>query len=377
MVDAAHIPGSLTAGAGTSGAAGAASAASRAMREVCVNVRTRRRRISWMAVEVLGMIAALIALVIAMALVTGCRDTNPPPPRVPIPAQSQRQDRAAVSDPVKPLPPPPEPEFHPPFDDAPLVSQRPPEQPAFLDAYRRVGSPPIMLFVNRTLEGKIVPVNPDDPIARAEIVRQRGRRDPDTTSATVYLHPGQYDEVSAKALDYEAIENIMTDWLACSGQTTVISPMMARKQLGDEQLKTLQEGRPSVLGEVATRTGAEVLIQVQAHPTRQSPNGLEVRIVAEAIQLGRNGRGDGQSIGRAVVDVPPPLEKPTINRCTRWLARKLMDDITQSWLAPPAPQPPEAERAPEPHREPAPEPLQPAPVPGPVSAPPPAPTTQQ
>ncbi len=300
----------------------------------------------------------------------GCRDTTPPPPRVPVPA-ADRQAMMIHRDEVKPLPPP-RPEDRvppPPFDDVPLVAQQAPEQPAFVDAYRRVGAPRIVLFVNRTLEGSIIPVNHEAPIVSIEQTRKsstgvnvetrdtstRQRRYRDETrdrtdrfeskgpaeyreTTDVYLHPGQYDEVAARSIDYEAIENIMSDWLACNGQVAIISPIMARQRLSDQQVKELQEGRPQVLSEIVQQLGADILIQVQAHPTRQSSEGLEVRIIAEALNI----KG-GQSIGRAVVDVPPPLEKTTINRYTRFLARKLMDGMIGSWTAPPpAPSPRDA-----------------------------------
>jgi hypothetical protein len=112
----------------------------------------------------------------------------------------------------------------------------------------------------------------------------------------------------------------------------VVSPTMARGRLSDEQIKELQSGRPRSMAEIARQLDADVLIQVQAHPTRQTPQGLQVRMVAEAISL----RG-GQSIGDAVVDVPPPLDKVRINTYTRYLASKLMDDMTQTWANAPAP----------------------------------------
>jgi hypothetical protein len=306
-------------------------------------------RLAGVFINLIGVIAAVVAIGIALALVTGCRDDSPPPQRVPIPAQSGERERVTFSDPVKPMPPPPEreQEFQPPFDDVPIVSQRPPEQPAFVDAYRRVGSPRITLFVNRTLEGNIIPVNPSET-AHPDLFGSRSNPAGETKSPAIYLHPGQYDEVSARALDYEAVENIMTDWLAANGQVTIISPSMARQRLSDQQVKELQEGRPTALSEVAQQLGADVLIQVQAHPTKQTSQGLEVRIIAEAM----NTRG-GASLGRAVVDVPPPLLKTTINRYTRFLARKLMDDMTQSWLAPaPPPAPPVPAPAPAPTTQP-------------------------
>ena len=45
-------------------------------------------------------------------------------------------------------------------------------------------------------------------------------------------------------------------------------------------------------------------------------------MVAEALNV-----GDGRSLGRAVVDVPAPLDKPKINRYTHFMARKLMDGM--------------------------------------------------
>jgi hypothetical protein len=62
-----------------------------------------------------------------------------------------------------------------------------------------------------------------------------------------------------------------------------------------------------------------------------------VRLIAEAFNI-----EGGDSIGRAVVDVPPPLEKRQLNKYTRYIARKLMDDMTYAWStagpAGPAPQ---------------------------------------
>jgi hypothetical protein len=330
-----------------------------------------------------------------LGAMVGCHDNTPPPQRVPIPAQRDEGDRTRERlsmnerDEARALPPsdaprddvrtdrrpsPPdrdpmkslpaqqsgEEEFHPPFDDAPLISQRAPEEPAFVDAYRRVGSPRITLFVNRTLEGKIIPVNQSE----------RGAHD--------YLQRGQYDDAQASALDYQAIETIMTDWLAANGQVTIISPTMARQRLTDQQVKELQAGRHEALSEIAQQLGADVLIQVQAHPTKQTQNGLEVRLVAEAM----NTKG-GQSIGRAVVDALPPLEKTQINKYTRYLARKLMDDMTMTWSAPPPPNDP-AHQPPAPRTDvppsrtevPPPPPMRVAP-PASHEAPPPAPPSTQ
>jgi hypothetical protein len=220
-----------------------------------------------------------------------------------------------------------------------------------------------VVFVNRTLEGDIVPVNPDNPWGTVErrvqsttggsmesrTTDSRGYNDRTTTSnrvatngpgeikesTSVYLHPGQYDEVSAKSLDYQAVETILTDWLSADGRVAIVSPTVARQRLSDDQVRDLQSGRPQVAREAAQQLDAPILIQVQAHATRQTPQGLEVRVIAEAIDVQHN----GGSLARAVVDIPPPLEKTQINYYTRYLARKLMDGMSASWQSFGAPPP--------------------------------------
>jgi hypothetical protein len=319
--------------------------------------------------RIVGMLAASLA---GMMIAGGCADNSPPPARVAVPPTDQV--RAADQPEIKPLPGPPDAggQLPPPvFDDQPLVNQRLPEERGFISAYEQVGRPRILIFVNRTLEGQIVSVNPNEPVATVEHKAQSSGAitvDSQHTSGTygywydshhdenshfqstgpanfsestsVYLHPGEYDEAAAKSLDYEALENVLTDWLSAGGKVAIVSPTMARQRLTDEQVKDLQSNRPRMLGEVARELDADVLIQVQAHPTRQTDQGLEIRLVAEAINV----RG-GESIARALVDVPPPLDKPKINKYTRFLARKLMDGMVGSWEsfagrpegAPPAP----------------------------------------
>src|SRR5688572_28932053 len=99
------------------------------------------------------------------------------------------------------------------------------------------------------------------------------------------------------------------------------------RSLNEEQLKNLQGGGPRVMREIAQQLDADILVQVSARPTRQSQNGAGVRLVGEALNV----KG-GQQIGRAVVDIPPPMEKTTLNKYTRFVARKLMTDMTQAWM---------------------------------------------
>jgi hypothetical protein len=260
----------------------------------------------------------------------GCRDNSPPPPRMPVPA-AKAQPTTLSRDQSKPMPAPANvesaaPEYIPPgYDDVPLVNQRPPEEEPFVRAYKEVGRPRITVFVNRTLEGDLIPVNANVPVAG---VGTSDHKD----AVAIYLRPGEYDEASARSIDYQAIESILTDWLGASGQVAIVSPTMARDVLTDQQVKDLQSGRPQVLREIAKQLDADVLVQVQARPTKQTENGLGVRVIAEAM----NTRG-GESLGRAVVDIPPPLEKTTLNRYTRFMARKLMDEMINAWLNNPPP----------------------------------------
>ena len=311
------------------------------------------------------LLCAVVGLAAVGLVAGGCRPRQSrdrdPAPRVDIPPRDY-ETPVRERDEIKPLPersygsdvPPP------PFDDVPLLNQRLPEQKAFVDAYEAMGRPRIVVFVNRTLEGELVPVNPGGPLVSVErrrstrgdvSVESRDYRDRDDfyrgrdgrervdrfetrgpgeyrETAEVYLRPGEYDEVDARALDYETMENILIDWLAAGGRVELISPLMARQRLSDQQVKELQEGRPQAMSEAARQLDADVLVQVQARPTRQTPQGLAVRVIAEAINV----RG-GQSIGRGIVDVPPPLDKPQLNKYTRFLARRLMDGMTGSWRA--------------------------------------------
>ena len=245
------------------------------------------------------------------------------------------------------------------YADAPLLNQPPPEQPAFVAAYRGVGSPKVALFVNRSFDGSVLPVDEAQTLTGRQTVRRStagvtvdktstdgGYRYGDQStdrfqsagpaeyreSTETYLPAGQYDEADAKRIDYAAVETILADGLAADGNITLLAPDLARARLSDQALKELKEGRPQVLREVAQQLDADVLIQVQAKPTRQTPDGLAVRLVAQAMNT-----SGGELIGRAVVDVPPPLTKQTINYYSRYLTRKLMDDMTRTWTNAPAP----------------------------------------
>ena len=279
----------------------------------------------------LGRYVCVTLLGAAMQL--GCRDNTPPVPAVAPPAPGQDTFRRDY-EPVKPLPPQ-GPDAVPgptPFADEPLLIDTPPEAGRYVEVYRQVGRPRLVVFVNRTIEGQLIPSGGGE-----------------YTDRTVeYLQPGEYDEVQAKAIDYGMMETLLTDWLSADGKVMMVSPLLARKKLTDAQINDLQKGRQQMMQEVAEQLDADVLIQVQARITKQSAAGQSVRIVAEAM----NTRG-GDSLARATVDMDPPLAKAQLNKYTRFLSRKLMDGMASTWSNPatkdrPAPSQPPAAQSPSP-----------------------------
>jgi hypothetical protein len=180
-----------------------------------------------------------------------------------------------------------------PFYNEAMAGQRTAEQASFEQAYRAVGRPRIMVFVGRSAEGG----------AKA---------------------PG---DVQVGSIDDTVVENVLTDLLACQGAVDIVSPTVVRQRLAEAQARVGQANRLQAMRDVAQQLETDVLVYVTAQPT-----GPEARLVGEAVNV----KG-GQQIGRAVVEIPPPLEKGTLNRYTRLVARKLMMDMTQNWMSPEGP----------------------------------------
>ena len=233
------------------------------------------------------LLAVVLSAVGAFAVGAGCAGKNEEPqprsrfPERPPPVPIRERDE------IKPMPtspggsggrlPPP------PYDDKPLVTQHPPEQRAFVEAYEAVGRPRLLLVVGRG-EGEI---------------------------------------------DDEVMENALVEAMTSDGRVDIVSPAVARRELGDEQVRRLVEGGPGAVAEIAGRLKADVLVLLQARPTRNTPDGPEVRLTGDAVNVDRG----GQSLGRAVFDAPPPLDKEQLGRHTRFVARKLMQGMTRSWRA--------------------------------------------
>lgn len=270
-------------------------------------------------------------LLAASLLIVGCQSDAPPPKRVAVPSDNLVGPVRQHPDPKPVFVEPIQADIPLPIDDPPLITQAPPEQPQFLEAYERVGRPRIVVFVNRTIDGNIIGTAEPERIGGISVTAQtRGPGDDFdgdySASAEVFLPPGKYDEVQAKAIDYEAMELVIGDLLAANGRVLLISPIMARTKLTDGQIKQIQSGEPTALRLLAETLDTDVLIQVQARPTQQSQNGLGVRVLAEAIDV-----ANGDSLARAFVDIPPPLTKTTLQKYSRYLSRKLMHNLAGAW----------------------------------------------
>jgi hypothetical protein len=248
----------------------------------------------------------------------------------------------------------------PSFDDPPLVDQRLPEESWFVQAYNHVGRPRIAVFVNRTLQGDVqgsqpVAVSSTDTVRSStggvDFSQSQGSRSAQpyqrqsqgssqsfkTTgpaeyheTTTTWLRPGQYDEADLQALDYAEMESLLTDWLHANGQVTLIAPDFLRSHLSDQQVKDLQSGKPEGLAGVAQASQADVLVQIQAHPTRREGQ-LAVLLMAEAVNV----RG-GESIAHASVEMPTPIDRYKLNNYTRYLSRLLVHRMIGTWTGAPA-----------------------------------------
>ena len=231
---------------------------------------------------------ALISGILLLAIAGCSSDTAPAPSPARVPGPSERQISSGIAI-SKPLPDQSRDELAgAPFNDAPLVSQEAPETPRFVDAYNKVGHPRVLVWV-------------------------------------MHGAGANYDEAAARAIDYSAMQTILSDWLSAGGRVAMISPNLAEQALTPQQAQALNDGRTSDARAISDRVKADVLVLVRAQPTRQG-GGPAIRLVADASSL-----AGGESLGRAVVDVPPPLEKTQLNTYTRFLARKLMMDMTNAW----------------------------------------------
>ncbi|HRK31682.1 MAG TPA: hypothetical protein PLD59_11435 [Tepidisphaeraceae bacterium] len=96
------------------------------------------------------------------------------------------------------------------------------------------------------------------------------------------------------------------DWLRCGGKVDVLTP-----------------GAKSATADIAVLLSIDVV--------RDDRNTVQaVRLAAIAKNV-----GDELLLGQGLVDMPQPIDRQAINRYTRFVARKLMSDMTGTWESAP------------------------------------------
>ena len=249
-----------------------------------------------------------------------------------------------------------------------------PEEEAFVQAYTSRRSPRIMVFVNRTIQGDILPKDNLEELIRVEEkhtatggvkvssensastqaniagssagyagssvssaninktktdksnFESTGPADYSKTTS-VKVAPDKLDEIGASRTDYDMIELSLIDYLDCGGRVHVFDSESVRGKLDREKILRIENSDPAAVKLLNTELQTDVLIQVKATPTRHSqwPNGA-VRLTVRALST-----TDGRNLAAAFVDMPLPMTKDAVNIFTRYLAQKVMTKLTAVW----------------------------------------------
>lgn len=249
-----------------------------------------------------------------------------------------------------------------------------PEEEAFVRAYTGRRSPRIMVFVNRTIQGDILPKDNLDELIRMEVKHTAtgGVKVSSENSASTQANssgssagysgtsvnsaninsaktdksnfvsggPADYtkttslkvvadklDEIGASRTDYDMVELSLIDYLDCGGRVHVFDSESVRGKLDREKILRIENSDPAAVKLLSTELQTDVLIQVKATPTHQSqwPNGA-VRLTVRALST-----TDGRNLAAAFVDMPLPMTKDAVNIFTRYLAQKVMTKLTAVW----------------------------------------------
>jgi hypothetical protein len=321
--------------------------------------------------------AIILAAVVAVSgsLIARCDDAVVP--RAPIPAPNDAASYRPIPQP-KPLPPEATGEY-PGGPNGPPVAithQALPEEENFVKAYEAARSPRIMVFVNRTIQGDILPKDNLEELIKVEdtqsstgavkVNSQNGTNDNSTSNSAVggydpsasntvtnsntsrsnsfetgnangavYQHtttiktdappPSKYDSIGASRTDYEAIELSLMNYMTGPGVDIRDSDIL-RSKLDREQELRLENNDRGVLPLLKQEFQTDVLIQVAATPTSHASVGQAVRMLAKAIRT-----TDGRVLASDYQDLPLPLTKTVINVFTRRIAQNLMVGMANVW----------------------------------------------
>lgn len=247
---------------------------------------------------------------------------------------------------------------------------------AYVNAYTQRRMPRMMVFVNRTFDGTVLPkdqleeririeqkqsstgavkVANDNSVSGTEnkavagagysgsisgasntVVQKNDKSSFESTGPAEYtktssikVAPSKLDELGATRDDYEMIELSMVDYMDANGKVYVKDSEAARAKLDREKILRIENSDPAAIRLLNTELQTDILIQIKATPTKQSQWGDKaVRLNAKATSV-----TDGRYLGAAFVDMPVPMTKTNINVFTRYLAGKMMEQLTTKWTS--------------------------------------------
>lgn len=104
----------------------------------------------------------------------------------------------------------------------------------------------------------------------------------------------------------------LTDWLRAGGRVTMLAPGKSGGGTGSPDVRI------------------KVAIDSIKDGSAKDARTAAVRASARAVNA-----GDNLLLGQTLVDIPAPVDRQAVNRFTRFMARKLMADMTQTWNASP------------------------------------------
>jgi len=263
------------------------------------------------------------ALLVVGGLVLAGFDQPGRAQQVPLPGPNDQQAYPPLPA-SKPLPPESLGDNSPP---PPLVRQPLPEEDTFVKAYQAARSPRIMVFVNRTIQGEILPKDNLEELIRVEDTQSSNAAVPVNTRHTTSIKTAaaKYDTIGASRTDYEAIELSLLKYLSAPGVDVRDAEVLRAKMDREAELR-LENNDRTVVPLLKKEFQTDILVQVAATPTSHAAVGQAVRMLAKAIRT-----TDGRVLASDYEDLPLPMTKTVINIFTRQIARHLMLEMATVW----------------------------------------------
>ena len=278
----------------------------------------------------------------------GCEDQAKYIKNEPIPEPQQTAAATAA-------PPPPAPTTV----AAPGAKPLPPREPTadekwlafqekFVELYRKNNKPRMAVMVRPLDAGRkttVVDVVPEHTTIEQEgqavtIIernrRGRRRRQIDVTGGAarrtddIGYQPREVDYIDEKdtrAIDYEMMITALVDFLECDGEVNIIDTEMVDAVVDRETALRADRNDKQALSLIKTKLGADIAVIENVQTSSQA--GISTRMVCKAVRT-----DDARVIGRAYVDLREPLTKRNLRKFSRYLAFKLMEDMTKRWEKP-------------------------------------------